>query len=411
MRSFGRCLFVVAWLAIPGPASTQATAESPFQRAAVAVPSTTSRANYLRAIRRDSLADALRITLEFENETPFRDQRIDVPPRLVMDLGNAVPVGGLKNAALRFEDDVVSQIRVAAPASNQVRLSIDLQGAARHSVYALYNPFRLVIDIEREGNRAPAAPASASLPPSPNRLGGFSMSRQLGLGVVRVAIDPGHGGHDPGAKIEGLSEADLVLDVALRLEKLLRRQNVEVVVTRRKNVFVRLEERVAIANRAGADLFLSIHANASGSPSARGLETYFLNFASDSEAEAIAARENAGSMKAMHHLPDIVKAIATNNKVDESRDLAATIHQAMYARLRKASRSVKSLGVKQAPFMVLLGATMPSALIEVAFMTNEQEGALLRTESYRQQLAEGLLDGVALYRTSLKAPPRKVSSR
>lgn len=387
-------------------------ADAPVQRAAGVAPAPLpGGVNYLRAIRRTSLPDALRITLEFEKETPFHDQRVDSPPRLVLDLENAVPNSALENATLRFEDDVVPGIQVLAPATNEVRLLIDLHGAARHSVYALYTPFRVVIDIEREAKKTTAAPSVPSRPASPNRGGGFSMSRQLGLGIVRVAIDPGHGGHDPGARIKGLSEADLVLDVALRLETLLRKQDIEVVVTRRSNVFVPLEERVALANTAGADLLLSIHANASANASVRGLETYFLDFASDSEAEAIAARENAGSAKAMHHLPEIVKAIAAGNKVDESRDLAVTMHQAMYARLRKSNRNIRSLGVKKAPFMVLLGATMPSALIEMAFLTNQQEGALLRTDSYRQRLAEGLLDGVSLYRASLKATPRTLSSR
>jgi N-acetylmuramoyl-L-alanine amidase len=247
--------------------------------------------------------------------------------------------------------------------------------------------------------------------PSPNRAGGFSLSRQLGLGIGRIAIDPGHGGHDPGARVKGLTEADLVLDLALRLEKLLQKRGVEVLVTRRSHVFVPLEERIAIANRARADLFLSIHANASTNPSVRGLETYFLNFAPNPEAEAIAARENAGSARTMHNLPDIVKAIATNNKIDESRDLASTVHQAMYTRLRKVNRGVRSLGVKQAPFMVLLGATMPSALIEVAFITNQQEAGLLRAQSYRQQLAEALFDGITLYKQSLKTTSQTVASQ
>ena len=152
------------------------------------------------------------------------------------------------------------------------------------------------------------------------------MARQLGLGVSRVVIDPGHGGHDPGALGKGLNEADLVLDVALRLEKLLAKEpGLEVTLTRRTNIYIPLEERTAIANRLNADLFISIHANASRNTAASGVETYFLSFASSPEAEAVAARENSASEREMHHLPDIIKAIALNNKLDESRDLAGMV--------------------------------------------------------------------------------------
>jgi N-acetylmuramoyl-L-alanine amidase len=245
----------------------------------------------------------------------------------------------------------------------------------------------------------PAPPSVASS----NINGGFSLSRQLGLGVARIVIDPGHGGHDPGAQVTGLNEADLVLDVALRLESLLQeRSDVEVILTRRTNVYISLEERTAIANRFGADLFLSIHANASRNAAARGVETYFLNFASNPEAEAVAARENAGSSRTMSSLPEIVKAIALNNKLDESRDLASIVQSSMYENLRKVNRQTKNLGVKQAPFMVLVGATMPSVLAEISFMTNRQEAALLRSQKYRQDVAEALLSGVMRYQGSLK---------
>lgn len=220
----------------------------------------------------------------------------------------------------------------------------------------------------------------------------------------RVVIDPGHGGHDPGAQVRGLSEADLVLDIALRLEKLLLKQpGVEVVMTRRGNDFVPLEERTAIANREEADLFLSIHANASEDARARGIGTYFLNFAPNPQAEAIAARENAGSSRTMRSLSDIVRAIAMNNKLDESRDFATLMQASMVERLKKANKAIRSLGVRQAPFVVLIGATMPSILAEISFITNRQEASLLKTPAYRQQIADALLTGVMRYQRSLKA--------
>lgn len=255
----------------------------------------------------------------------------------------------------------------------------------------------------------PKITASSSSPsaavPAANLDGKFSLARQLGLGVARVVIDAGHGGHDPGAQGNGVNESELTLDVATRLTKLLGKQpGVEVVMTRDSDVFVPLEERTAIANREGADLFLSIHANASRNPHAHGVETYFLNFASNPDAEAVAARENSSSSRAMHSLPDIVKAIALNNKLDESRDFAEIVQRSMVHRLTTRNKQLRDLGVKQAPFVVLIGASMPSVLAEISFVTHKQEGTLLKSTAYRQQIAEALFDAVVKYQESLKKP-------
>ena len=396
-----------------------------------AAASTTVR---LETIRREILPDALRVTLALDREPLYREERLDQPARVLVDLQNTRPVESLKDRVLAFSDDVVRQIRVGRSEGTSTRVVIDLEGIGRHSVYPLYDPYRLVIDLERvaefpgpddtprrasldprlqvpsatsngpgaSSSPAPAPPVSPRLPAA-NVKGGFSLSRQLGLGISRVVVDAGHGGHDPGARVTRLTEADLVLDVALRLEALLLKQpGVEVVMTRRENVYVPLEERTAIANRVGADLFLSIHANASRNSDARGIETYFLNFALNRQAEALAARENAGSSRTMSNLPDIVKTIALNNKINESRDFASMVQMSMYERLRRANKEVRSLGVKQAPFMVLIGATMPSILAEISFVTNRPEASRLRTGSYRQQIAEALFNGVVRYQKSLK---------
>ena len=240
-------------------------------------------------------------------------------------------------------------------------------------------------------------------PPAKNVAGGLSMARQLGLGVSRIVIDPGHGGHDPGAKGKGVTEAELVLDVALRLEKLLVKiPGVDVILTRRTDDFIALPERTAIANREGADLFLSIHANANTSAQAHGIETYFLNFANNQSEAAVAARENATSAQAMGALPDFVKAIALHNKLDESRDFATQVQRAMVERLKGSNRTLRDLGVKQAPFVVLIGAVMPSVLAEVSFVTNPQEARLLKGNVYRQRIAEALFNAIRKYQTSLK---------
>lgn len=244
---------------------------------------------------------------------------------------------------------------------------------------------------------APAAPAA-------NTSGGFSLARQLGLSVSRVVLDPGHGGHDPGALGNGITEASATLDISLRLEKLLTDDgSFEVLMTRRADVYVPLEERTAIANRAQADLFLSIHLNSSRNKSARGFETYYLNFASDPDAEAVAARENSASDQSMRNLPGIVQAIALNNKLDESKDLASLVQRALSRRLRAQSKTAKDLGVKRAPFVVLIGAGMPSVLAEVSFISHAQEMQQLKTASYRQRLAQALFDAIVQYRSTLKS--------
>jgi N-acetylmuramoyl-L-alanine amidase len=376
----------------------------------------------LKAIRREASLEVLRVTLELDREVPFYHERIDGPPRVFIDLQNTRPVEALRDATLPYPDGVVRQVRVGRHPDERTRVVLDLRDAGRYSVYSLYNPYRLVFDFERTTPStaavpAPApvvpptavvAPASAAAPPaapSANGRGGFSLSRQLGLGISRIVIDPGHGGRDPGAKTRDLNEASVVLDIAQRLEKLLVKQGVEVVLTRTNDSFVSLEERTALANRAGADLFLSIHANASSIATARGIETYFLDFAQSSAAEALAARENAGSTQAMRDLPDIVKAIALNNKIDESRDFASNVQSALHDRLRRVDRNIKNLGIKQAPFMVLIGATMPSVLVEIAFLTHRQEATLLKTERYRQQVAEALFAGITRYQQALKKTP------
>ncbi len=399
----------------------------------------------LRAIRREVLPDTFRVTLELDREVGFYDERIEGPPRVFVDLPNTRAAESLKDATIPFPDGPVKQVRIGRQLNTRTRVVLDLNGAGPHSVYALYNPYRIVVDFERQpagepsasvlpstttpvtkparapmvmasnvSLSAPLATATPARPPAAeeravpaapphNANGSFSLARQLGLGVTRIVIDPGHGGHDPGARGNGIAEADLVLDVAKRLEELLTKdQNVEVVLTRRSNTYVSLEDRTALANKSEADLFLSIHANASKVASARGIETYFLNFASTPDAEAVAARENAGSSKSMRHLPDIVQAIAMNNKLDESRDLATIVQSTLYEQLRRTNKAVRNLGVKQAPFMVLVGATMPSVLAEISFMSNSAEAALLKTDRYRQQIAEALMRGILRYQNSLK---------
>jgi N-acetylmuramoyl-L-alanine amidase len=440
----------------------------------------------IKAIRREVLGDAVRITIELDREVTFHDERLPDPTRVFVDLPATRYASSLADKTMRFDgdNDVVRQIRLGRHPNATTRVVLEAAGVSSYSVYALYNPYRLVIDCVRDVPKAlaasspspsfdklraggpaepplpasagparsasdvpplqaspvpvtavgngletvptpqtfPAAPtpaATAAPPPLPARDalppltstsapprnvgGGYSMARQLGLSVSRIVIDPGHGGHDPGAIGKSITEAELVLDIALRVEALLRKiPGTEVILTRRTDEFVALQDRTAIANREGADLFLSIHANASANSSARGVETYFLNFASNMTAASVAARENAASGQAMGALPDFLKAIALNNKLDESRDFATDVQNAIVKRLRRSNKAVKDLGVKQAPFVVLIGAAMPSVLTEISFVTNAPEAKLLRNSAYRQRIAEALADAIEKYQKSLK---------
>jgi N-acetylmuramoyl-L-alanine amidase len=413
----------------------------------------------LTGIERTVMTDLVRVTLALDREVSYYEETLAGPARVFFDFKNVEAAAPLVDAVLRFPSDVVRLIRVGRH-PNAIRVVLDLEGVKRHSVYTLYNPYRVVIDAEAAVTTAAAAPRQPTValaesrvvpsvvtepalapdsatagklvapfapapvvpvapstpvapvpvaprapvaPVAPNLTGGFSIARQLGLGVARVVIDPGHGGHDPGAQAKGLNEADLTLDIALRLEKLLVQEpGLEVVLTRRSDVYIPLEERTAIANREGADLFLSIHANTSRATTARGIETYFLSFAGSADAEAVAARENASHGGEMHKLPDIIKAITLNNKLDESRDLAGMVQEALVTRLRRSNSGVLNRGVKKAPFVVLIGAEMPSVLAEVSFLTNKQELQLLKTSAYKQRIADALHAAVMRYRRSLK---------
>ncbi len=241
--------------------------------------------------------------------------------------------------------------------------------------------------------------ASAAHEAQPTLSGDRSLTRALGLKIGRIVVDAGHGGHDTGTiGPNGLMEKDLVLDVALRLGRLLEtRLGADVIYTRDDDTFIPLETRTAIANEHQADLFISVHANSSSDPSARGVETYYLNFTSNPDALDVAARENAVSEKSIFELQDLVKKITLKDKIDESRELATDVQESLYAGLATRHSTLRDRGVKKAPFVVLIGANMPSILTEISFVSNPTDEAKLETPEYRQKIAESLYKGIAKY--------------
>ncbi|HKW01281.1 MAG TPA: N-acetylmuramoyl-L-alanine amidase [Vicinamibacterales bacterium] len=449
-----------------GPAAPQSAPPPPppdSPPASPPVPTTlpaSGPAAVVKGITQSVLPHGERITIEFSKEVAFTGDRVENPDRVFFDFANATAPASLIDHAPAPSGSLVKALRIGRHPNSVTRIVLELAGSPRYSAFPMYDPFRLVIDVESADAGAPAptpavtpvpkptpppttvvapppamatsaktrerekekdaAPPPAADPPAPTRAGGtpvagtpeppssnrsgeYSLSRQLGLGVSRIVLDAGHGGHDPGAQANGIDESELTLDVAQRLQKLLEAQpGFAVVLTRSTDDYIALEERTAIANREGADLFLSIHANASKQPAASGIETYFLNFATNPTAEAVAARENASSGQNMGTLPDILKAIALNNKLAESRELASIVQTSLVRRLSQQNRTIRDLGVKQAPFVVLIGAQMPSILAEISFLTNRSDATLLKQGSYRQKIAQALCDAIVKYQASLK---------
>jgi N-acetylmuramoyl-L-alanine amidase len=249
----------------------------------------------------------------------------------------------------------------------------------------------------------PPKPAISAHAAAPTANGDRSLIRALGLKIGKIVVDAGHGGHDTGTiGPNGLMEKDLVLDVALKLGKLLEdRLGAEVVYTRDDDTFVPLETRTAIANKEQADMFISIHANSSDDASARGVETYYLNFTSSHDALEVAARENAVSEKSIHELQDLVKKIALKEKIEESREFASDVQRSLYVGLNAKNPGIRNRGVKKAPFIVLIGANMPSILAEISFVSNPGDERKLKTSEYRQRIAESLYRGINKYVSGL----------
>jgi N-acetylmuramoyl-L-alanine amidase len=240
----------------------------------------------------------------------------------------------------------------------------------------------------------------------PTRDGNRSLTRALGLKINRIVIDAGHGGHDTGTiGPHGLMEKDLCLDVALKLGKEIEEKlpGAEVIYTRKDDTFIPLEQRTQIANDAKADLFISVHANSSHDQAARGIETYYLNFATSAESMEVASRENALAQESLHDLQDIIKKIARNEKVEESKELANDIQDSLTHRLQLVNQNERNRGVKKAPFVVLIGANMPSVLSEISFISNPNDEKLLRKTDQRQRVADGLYRGIASYLESLNS--------
>ena len=354
--------------------------------------------------------DSTTVTAYLDKTTPYLYNLIPISGgsfRAYADLKNTVIAPGARRQ-LREKSPLVSLVKMTQFQKDITRLVVDLPQAHPYRPALLDRPPRLVFQVARQAETLKDPPPEAapeppppppSRPASPVRAGGAkadSLARQLGLKVKTVVIDPGHGGKDAGAAAFGLQEKDITLKLGKKLaDRFSRRLGLTVFLTRNDDRFLTLSRRAKIAQEKKADLFISLHVNANDQGKVEGLETYILNFATDRSAMAVAARENAASDKNISELQDILQILAKNTKIAESTALAQTLHKAAVTALK--DYKVRDLGVKEAPFFVLMGTNCPAILMEIGFITNEKEAKRLNTEAYLDRLADGLADGLAAY--------------
>ena len=310
----------------------------------------------------------------------------------------------VREEAVLAQCDYIKLIRISQKTVNTVRVTaeVDFSKVRRYQVYHVLDPFRIVVDIYPQ--ESPSAPETAKAPqPAQPAQSGYSMARQLGLGIKTIVIDPGHGGSDPGCLDSGgTKEKDLALDISLRLRDLLRsKTKLNVVLIRETDIYVPLENRTVVANQKKSDLFVSVHINAFGDKRRRGIETFYLNFSADPAVNALAARENATTTKTIGEMDKIIRQIVRNSKILESRELAQKIQDNLVKYLSRQYPDIFNLGTKGGPFWTLIGCEMPSVLVEVSHLSNPKEGQRLRDGAYRQNIARGIYDGIMAYMQSL----------
>ena len=334
--------------------------------------------------------------LKFEKHSLKRDPVTGKPPRIYIDMKGAVLPKGIDNS-LAIKDGLLHQARIAQYDRNTVRLVLDMESVKDSTASALLNPSRLVVDIYGEGQAAGLGkPDTNSLSPGSNIL---PLSQQLGLKVKRIVLDPGHGGKDPGAVgRNGLREKDVVLALAKRVKPRLEARGYEVLLTRNSDVFIELKDRARFANDSKADLFISIHTNASKNRKVRGIETYFLGVARDRQSSETAMLENAVSGEnALSDLEQILHSLMNQNNMWHSSILAETVQDSMYGGLNGKYGTIKNLGVKQAPFFVLSKTAMPAVLLETSFISNSSEEKLLQRGDFRDTLSDSITRGIINY--------------
>lgn len=353
----------------------------------------------VRPIRYWSNNNYTRVVIETSSQVKFKKyvlaQHGKRPRRLYVDLINCRISPNVQNN-IPIQDGLLRQVRNAQFAPNIVRVVLDTQSnITDHKIFSLEDPFRVVIDVSGSKNKTGSTDNTDNNSPS--------LAQQLGLGIKRIVLDPGHGGKDPGTiGPKGLKEKDIVLRVAKKLAPIIRKKiGCEVILTRDRDVFVPLEERTAIANSREGDLFISIHVNAAPSRNTKGIETYVLDLATNKDAMRVAALENATSSRQLSDLQSILMDLIQNSNINESVKLAEYVQDSMVTGLNRQYRGVNNLGVKKAPFIVLIGAQMPAILTEIAFLSNPDEAKRLQSDKYLNSIADQISGGVSRYINTL----------
>lgn len=363
--------------------------------------------------------DYTRISLELDRDVTWEAHELGKgsagkPGRIYIDINHAKLGKGARD--ITIGDGLLKGARVGQYKPDVVRVVLDTENIRDYKVFPLSEPSRLVIDVRGErrteiSRLEESISAQAAAPPETKPVETAVVekktrpARKASISKIRrIVVDPGHGGHDSGAVgLNGIQEKDVVLAIALKLRALLKEElGLDVVMTRSTDVFIPLEERTAIANKVNADLFVSVHANAAPNRNASGIETYYLNLAKTEKAAQLAAKENGTSLEKVSVLQAILFDLMANYKLNDSAHLAEEVQKSLHKRARGHYPDVKNLGVKQGPFYVLVGATMPSILVETAFVSNAQEESRLKDPAYQSMTAEGILEGIRAYISSVK---------
>ena len=424
-----RCLhiliyFLVATLLLPFPAQAAKNKAVKKLEKKPAFSTQSSAATrplaILNEIKHWSNPDYTRISLELDRDVAWEAHELGTgrtgePGRIYIDINRTKLAREVKD--ITIGDGLLRGARVAQYKPEVVRVVLDTENIKNYKVFPLSDPARLVIDVRGErrteiSRLEQSISASLELPvetkreePRPVVERKVKLVRKPGIAKIRrIVVDPGHGGHDPGAVgPSGLQEKDVVLAISLKLRELLRDElGLDVVMTRSSDVFIPLEERTAIANKVNADLFVSVHANAAPNRLAAGIETYYLNLAKTEKAAQLAAKENGTSLEKVSVLQAILFDLMANYKLNDSAHLADEVQKSLYKKAHGRYADVKNLGVKQGPFYVLVGASMPSILVEAAFLSNALEESRLQDPAYQDMTAEGILEGIHSYISSLK---------
>ena len=368
-------------------------------------------------VRYWSNPDYTRIAITLDRDVPYeyhqlkKDPSGKLPPRLYLDLKGARLAKGIKDVPIG--DGLLKVARVGQYRADTVRIVLDIDTIKDFKIFPLSDPARIIIDVKGE-RRTEISRIQETIHAAASLEEGIKVrdsEEKISTPTIfkpgkirRIVVDPGHGGHDPGATgPDGSREKDVVLDIGLKLARKLKDElGIDVVMTRSTDVFIPLEERTAIANKVNADLFVSIHANASLNKSASGIETYYLNLAKTEKAARVAARENNTYLEKVSLLQAILFDLMANYKLNDSARLADEVQKSLCKKVTKQYPGTKNLGVKQGPFYVLVGATMPSILVETAFISNQNEVTRLKDPEFQDTTASGIIDGIKGYIANLK---------